>query len=87
LCNAQATGMLLLRWSILHDGPYYTDLPYWWLNTENIERDARVLERVNPHTGRHHVATSVGLPTSSAAASEPLKQMKGKMHLLKSELG
>jgi len=20
--------MLLLRWSILHDGPYYTDLPY-----------------------------------------------------------
>jgi len=27
LCNMQATGMLLLRWSILHDGPYYTDLP------------------------------------------------------------
>ena len=21
--------MLLLRWSILHDGPYYTDLPYF----------------------------------------------------------
>jgi len=28
LCNTQATGMLLLRWSILHDGPHYTDLPY-----------------------------------------------------------
>jgi len=28
--------MLLLRWSILHDGPYYTDLPY----VENTYVDA-----------------------------------------------
>ena len=54
-CNKQAINWLLLRWFILHNGPYYTDFSYVSIFIGSFSIFAHTCRQTDRQTDRHRL--------------------------------